>query len=237
MTSGSNHEAAEVAAQGKDASGAGNGPASDGDGIIDALHDADVALSAEAGQLRDHPAVEAAGLASEIADQPPAFALAGIALVAGLVAGRPRLAEGGARALASLFLATQAKAAVKSAVTRTRPYKMLEDGDYQARVGGPDAHPYNSFPSGHTADAFAAACAIGRVAPEWRGPALAAAAVIGLVQVPRATHHLADVIAGAAVGIAAEAAVDAGFRAARAGMRTGDAQAGRGARPQGARRG
>ena len=37
--------------------------------------------------------------------------------------------------------------------------------------------------------------------------ALGLAALIGLVQVPRATHHLADVIAGAAVGIAAEAVV------------------------------
>ena len=78
-----------------------------GDGVIDALHEADVALSAEAGRLRDHPAVEAAGIASEIADQPPAFSLAGTAAVAGLLTGRPRLAAGGARAFASLFLASR----------------------------------------------------------------------------------------------------------------------------------
>ena len=190
-----------------------------GDGVLDALHEADVALSAEAGRLRAHPAVEAAGIASEIADQPPAFSLAGTAAVAGLLTGRPRLAEGGARAFAALFLATRVKAAIKSQVTRTRPYKMLEDGEYEVRAGGPDDHPHNSFPSGHTADAFAAAATIGRMAPEWRAPALGAAALIGLVQVPRATHHLADVVAGATLGLAAERVVDAAVRAGRAALR------------------
>ena len=174
------------------------------DSVIDQLHAADVALSVEAGQMRDHPVIAAAGAASEIADQPPAFALAAIALGAGLLSRRPRLAEGGGRALAALWLATRTKSAIKSVVVRTRPYKLLEEGHYETGVNGPDSHPYNSFPSGHTADAFAAARAIGRVAPGARGPLLGLAALIGLVQVPRATHHLADVIAGAAVGIAAE---------------------------------
>ncbi|WP_052041731.1 phosphatase PAP2 family protein [Paracoccus sphaerophysae] len=177
------------------------------DSVIDQLHAADVALSVEAGQMRDHPVIAAAGAASEIADQPPAFTLAAIALGAGLLSRRPRLAEGGGRALAALWLATRTKSAIKSVVVRTRPYKLLEEGHYETGVNGPDSHPYNSFPSGHTADAFAAARAIGRVAPGAKGPLLGLAALIGLVQVPRATHHLADVIAGAAVGIAAEAVV------------------------------
>lgn len=181
--------------------------------IIGTVEAADVALSVEAGQLRDHPAVEAAGAASEIADQPPAFALAAVALAAGVIAGRPRLAEGGLRTLAALYLATEAKSAIKRVVVRTRPYKLLDEGEYQSGVDGPDAHPYNSFPSGHTADAFAAALAIGRVAPGARGPLLGLAALIGLVQVPRASHHLADVVAGAALGVAAEAVVDAGLSA------------------------
>lgn len=177
------------------------------DSVIDQLHAADVALSVEAGQMRDHQVIAAAGAVSEIADQPPAFTLAAIALGAGLLSRRPRLAEGGGRALAALWLATRTKSAIKSVVVRTRPYKLLEEGHYETGVNGPDSHPYNSFPSGHTADAFAAARAIGRVAPGARGPLLGLAALIGLVQVPRATHHLADVIAGAAVGIAAEAVV------------------------------
>ncbi|MFC0812310.1 phosphatase PAP2 family protein [Paracoccus panacisoli] len=183
--------------------------ADEDDGLIERIEAADVALSEEAGKLRDHPLVEAAGAASEIADQPPALQLAALAVAAGVLAGRPRLAEGGVRAFLALTVAIQTKAAIKKAVVRTRPYKLLDEGHYETGVGGPDEHPYNSFPSGHTADAFAAAQAIGRVAPGLRGPALGLAALIGLVQVPRATHHLADVVAGAAVGVAAEAAVAA----------------------------
>lgn len=179
------------------------------DTIIDTIHEADVALSVEAGQLRDHPAVETLGFLSEISDQPPAFSLAAAALAAGLLTRRSRLAEGGARALASLWLATQIKGRIKSVVVRTRPRKLLEEGEYETGVNGPDEHDYNSFPSGHTADAVAAARAIGRVAPEARGSALALAGIVGLVQVPRAKHHLTDVLAGAVVGLVAEAAVDA----------------------------
>lgn len=187
--------------------------------LIDTLHEADVALSVEAGQLRDHPAVETLGFLSEISDQPPAFTLAGAAMVAGLLARQPRLAEGGARALASLWLATQIKGRIKSAVVRTRPHKLLDEGHYETGVNGPDEHDYNSFPSGHTADAVAAARAIGRVAPDARGPVMAAAGIVGLVQVPRAKHHLTDVLAGAVVGLVAEAAVNAVFEAVRLGPR------------------
>lgn len=183
--------------------------------IIETLHQADVALSVEAGQFRDHPAVEAAGFVSEISDQPPAFTLAAVATAAGLLSGRARLAEGGLRALASLWLATQIKSQIKSTVVRTRPYKLLDEGHYETGVNGPDERDYNSFPSGHTADAVAAARAIGRVVPDAGGPLLGVAGIVGLVQVPRARHHLADVLAGAIVGLAAEAAVDALFDAAR----------------------
>lgn len=185
----------------------------DPDNPVEALHEADVSLSVEAGQYRDHPVVKALGAASEISDQPPAFALAGLAIAAGIVSGRPGLAEGGVRALAAMVLATRIKAGIKSLVVRTRPYKLLDEGDYQLDTNGPDERDYNSFPSGHTADAFAAARAIGRVAPPAAVPALGAAAAIGLIQVPRATHHLTDVLAGAAVGILAEAAVNAAVAA------------------------
>lgn len=186
------------------------------DTIIDTLHDADVALSVEAGQLRDHPAVQTLGFVSEISDQPPAFTLAAATTVAGVLSGRSSLAEGGLRALVSLWVATQIKSQIKAVVVRTRPYKLLDEGHYETGVNGPDEADYNSFPSGHTADAVAAACAIGRVAPDARGPLFAAAGIVGLVQVPRARHHLADVVAGAVVGLVAEAAVNALFGAARA---------------------
>ncbi|WP_134726547.1 phosphatase PAP2 family protein [Paracoccus luteus] len=191
--------------------------------IVDQIEDADVALSARAGQLRDHPGVQAMGAASEISDQPPAYALSALALATGLALRHAPLAEGGARALASVWVATRIKAAIKSRVVRTRPAKLLDEGEYRTGVDGPDEHDYNSFPSGHTADAVAGARAVARVAPGAALPLAAGALVIGLIQVPRAKHHLADVVAGAAVGWLAEAGVNAAFRALRlpARMRAG----------------
>ena len=128
--------------------------------IIDDLHDADVDLALNAGQLRHTTFMSVAGTVSEIADQPPAFTLATAAMIGGLVTGRPRLARTGARVLASLAVATWIKATIKSKVVRTRPHKLLDEGHYETGLDGPDEGPYNSFPSGHTANAVAAARAI-----------------------------------------------------------------------------
>lgn len=177
--------------------------------VLDTIEQADVAVSAEAGKLRHTPGVRLLGAASEIADQPPAFTLAAAATVAGFALGRPRLAEAGLRSLAVLTLVTAAKSAIKAVVVRTRPFMLLDHGHYESGVMGPDEGPWNSFPSGHTANAVAVARAIARAAPEAEGPAMAAAIGIGVTQVPRAAHHPLDVVAGAALGLAVEAGVNA----------------------------
>lgn len=177
--------------------------------VVKTIERADVAVSAEAGKLRHTPAVKLLGALSEIADQPPAFTLATAATVAGFVTGRPRLAESGLRALAVLTLVTAAKSAIKSVVVRTRPFMLLDHGHYETGVMGPDEGPWNSFPSGHTANAAAVARAISRVVPEAGGPLAAGAIAIGVTQVPRAAHHSLDVVAGAALGLAIEGAVHA----------------------------
>lgn len=179
------------------------------EGIVETIEQADVAVSAEAGKLRDTTPVKLLGALSEISDQPPAFTLAAAATVAGFALGRPRLAEGGLRSLAVLTLVTAAKSAIKSVVVRTRPHMLLDHGRYESGVMGPDEGPWNSFPSGHTANAVAVARAIGRVAPEAEGAAMAGAIAIGVTQVPRASHHSLDVVAGAALGLAIEAGVNA----------------------------
>lgn len=181
--------------------------------IIDDLHEADVDLAVDAGQLRHTTFMAVAGPLSEIADQPPAFTLATAAMIGGIVTGRPRLARTGARVLASLAVATWIKATIKSKVVRTRPYKLLDEGHYETGLDGPDEGPYNSFPSGHTANAVAAARAIGRATPGARAPLYLGAAALGAVQVPRGSHFAADVVAGAVVGLVSEALVDAAFEA------------------------
>lgn len=179
------------------------------DSVAEAIEEADVVASVEAGRLRDTPAIRILGALSEVCDQPPAFTLAAAAALGGIVTGRARMAEGGLRCLAALTLATAAKTALKSVVVRTRPHMLLDHGQYESGLSGPDEGPWNSFPSGHAANAFAVARAIARVAPDAAGPLAVAAIGVGSVQVPRARHHSLDVVAGAALGIAAEGLVDA----------------------------
>jgi len=61
-----------------------------------------------------------------------------------------------------------------------------------------------SFPSGHTAGALAVARAFSRDYPRYTKPLLAAAAVVGALQVPRRAHYPGDVLAGAVAGAVAE---------------------------------
>ena len=63
------------------------------------------------------------------------------------------------------------------------------------------------FPSGHTAGTFAVARALGRAYPEHGAKAVAAAGLIALAQVVGRKHYFTDVVAGLAVGLAAEALV------------------------------
>ncbi len=180
--------------------------------MTDVLHEiehADVALSVEAARLREHPATRVMGTLSELADQPPTFTLTALAALAGLALGRPRLARAAMRGFASAALATAAKSAIKATVVRTRPYVLLEEGRYETGLLGPNEGPWNSFPSGHTANAVAVARAAARVVPERAAPLGLAALAVGAVQVPRGAHHALDVAAGALVGWLAEAAVNA----------------------------
>lgn len=58
-----------------------------------------------------------------------------------------------------------------------------------------------SFPSGHSATAFAAAVAVGAFYPGLRRPLLALAAVVALSRVYLGVHYATDVVAGSALGV------------------------------------
>jgi membrane-associated phospholipid phosphatase len=58
-----------------------------------------------------------------------------------------------------------------------------------------------SFPSGHSATAFAAAVAVGMFYPRLRRPLLALAAVVALSRVYLGVHYATDVLAGSALGV------------------------------------
>lgn len=68
----------------------------------------------------------------------------------------------------------------------------------------PDDSNRHSFPSGHTASAFASASVLERhFGPKIGIPAYAFAAYVGLARMSANKHHISDVIMGAGIGIAA----------------------------------
>jgi membrane-associated phospholipid phosphatase len=65
----------------------------------------------------------------------------------------------------------------------------------------PNGASYNSFPSGHTSNAFAwATLASRQYGPTAGVPAYVAATLIGVARMERNTHYLSDIVAGAILG-------------------------------------
>jgi undecaprenyl-diphosphatase len=87
-------------------------------------------------------------------------------------------------------------ALIKESVDRSRPEHA--DPTIDAAVATPDSP---SFPSGHTATAFAAAAVVGSIYPRLRWPLLALAALVGLSRIYLGVHFTLDVIAGAMLGV------------------------------------
>lgn len=169
---------------------------------------ADIAVAEAAAPLRHTPPVKALGFLSEVADQPPLFAICAAVLAFGIANGRPRVARAGARMLAAEALATFLKSEIKHRVDRTRPRVLASGGRYRMEKGQSRDSAVSSFPSGHTAGAVAVARAVAREYPEARGAAYLAAGAIAAIQIPRCQHYVSDLAGGAALGIAAEAVVD-----------------------------
>ncbi|HEX8572838.1 MAG TPA: phosphatase PAP2 family protein [Allosphingosinicella sp.] len=174
---------------------------------------ADAAAAEAALPYQGSPAMEALGHFASLGDQPQLRTLCAATIAAGLAGGNRRLARAGLRMLAAHTLATFAKDFVKLRVDRTRPRSKGGDGkDHVPRPGRRTAKEETSFPSGHSAGAAAVARAFARDYPEYAVPAYAAGAALALAQIPRCAHYPTDVGGGLAIGAAAEAAVDIGFR-------------------------
>ena len=90
--------------------------------------------------------------------------------------------------------------AIKHVVGRMRPRFLTEVGAFDFL--GPTLHRgANSFPSGHTTSAFAAAMALGLIAPRLRVPLFVFAILIAVSRVATGNHFPSDVLAGAALGV------------------------------------
>jgi membrane-associated phospholipid phosphatase len=144
----------------------------------------------------------------KLGDQPELRILSGAVVAAGLLAGNHRLVRAGIRMLLAHEIATLAKDLIKDRIDRTRPHSAKTHSDRAVKPGRHTAKTQTSFPSGHSAGATAVARAFGREYPQLQAPALAAAAVVAAMQVPRLNHYPSDVAAGVVLGAASEAAAN-----------------------------
>lgn len=107
------------------------------------------------------------------------------------------------------ILANSVKRIIKDNFKRSRPEVMIEEQTYECEPGESEGGHDTSFPSGHTAGAVAVATVMARDLPQTAVPALAIAAMVSGIQVPRGKHYLIDVAAGGLLGLAAAYAVHA----------------------------
>ncbi len=123
-------------------------------------------------------------------------AAAGLALLGGpsgrRAAGRGLVSLGAASALANLV--------VKPLTARTRPQRSERAELARRHVPMPRS---SSFPSGHTASAFAFATGAGHALPGLSAPLRALATLVGYSRVHTGVHFPADVLAGAFLGVSA----------------------------------
>ncbi|MFF8802923.1 MULTISPECIES: phosphatase PAP2 family protein [unclassified Methylobacterium] len=169
------------------------------------LEAADIASGVSLARAKDRPAVRALARASEIGSWQALLALSAATLAWGLASRNRRLADAGRGMLRAGILASLAKTTVKRTVHRTRPNVLMDEGLYARGRPGTGIGPWQSFPSGHAALSVAVARAAGRAYPELAGVASLGAAGVVAVQVVRGAHYPADVLAGALIGLAAEA--------------------------------
>ena len=144
------------------------------------------------------PALDAAmSRLSHVADY-SRLSLASAALLAlgGGSTGRRAAAQG----LASLgATAAVVNLAVKPLARRRRPDRPAEDVPLARHVPMPSSR---SFPSGHSAAAFAFATGVGHVSPAAAVPLRALAALVAYLRIHTGVHYPGDVLAGSLIGTA-----------------------------------
>ncbi len=114
--------------------------------------------------------------------------------------GGPRGRRAAGHGLAAVGVAaTVVNLAMKPLRRRDRPARAAQQVPVARHVRMPET---TSFPSGHTATAFAFATGVGRVHPQAAIPLRGLAALVAYSRVHTGVHYPGDVVAGALVGTA-----------------------------------
>ena len=119
---------------------------------------------------------------------------AGLAVFGGREGRRAALAGAAAIGLTSAFV----NLALKTTVDRGRPDRVAAEVAQSRHVKMPQS---TSFPSGHSASAFAFAAAVGDVFVPVSAPVHALAAGVAYSRVHTGVHYPGDVVAGSLVGL------------------------------------
>jgi undecaprenyl-diphosphatase len=170
-----------------------------------ALEKADLAVARPLIKAAWFGPIRALGSASDLTDQEPLYAATATFALTGAAMRDLRAFRAGIEMLAAHLLATALRGIVKQLVDRTRPIAAAERGQYESGKGRRYESDFNSFPSGHTAGAVAVALAARRSFPGAGPTVLALAGAASAAQVVRSKHFVSDVVAGAAIGLAAAA--------------------------------
>lgn len=157
---------------------------------------------------------------ANVAGDPGALIASVVLFGAGRLGGRPHLAALGLHTGEAIVLGGTATAVLKVAFGRQRPNVETGDGDDFAPTQGRRAGR-SSFPSGHTAAAFAFASAAAADLRRWHPPAArvanpllyAGAAAVGVARMYDNKHWASDVVLGAGIGTLAGTQVAAYARA------------------------
>ncbi len=139
----------------------------------------------------------------------PGSILAGVGLYAlGRIDGQPRVQSLGLHSVESILIADVLGGTIKLVAGRARPYVNIDDpADFQL-FRGFSGHSYQSFPSGHTINAFAFASTVTRETQFWWPHSAwyvgtvfyGGASLMGLSRIYNNQHWASDVMAGAAIG-------------------------------------
>src|SRR5215207_1111229 len=167
-----------------------------------------------AGQLTDSTLtanrfLERSAVGFESISTPGAYIIGGSLYAIGRFTKRPNLADFGWHGTEAVLLATGVTGFLKGTLGRSRPFASSDTNPHDFRFGGGFSTPERqSFPSGHTTTAFAAAAAVTsemrRLHPEalWYVAPLmyGGATMVGLSRMYHNKHWASDVVLGAAIG-------------------------------------